>query len=444
MKRSVSLLIGLTLLTSGCASGTGPGGIGALVGKRTLSSAEPLFGNASDKCFDSPGYLLGLLRPTLINGTSLAAPTQLCDKIIADLQVAMGAVVTTTSVDRAGTAKEIASFARTSSRKTEMSFKTTVQPLQGATHGNQSSYTESRRNEIIDVLLAESNRKCSAYAAFLKSYDSGANSSLSVLSILTGGLGAFVGGPNTAQALSGTSAIIAGTRSSLNEIHFTNQTIHVLTSAFEKTRRDQRKEIGHRQMCPVSAYSLMRGIEDTMTYHGSCSIIAGLAEAAKAVSRSENPGAEAMRTTLAEMTSLRRQADAFLDDGTPTQPSDVISRADESTLIAFQDAEKLRALELENARTALASADQRYEAEKMRDGSDDASLKPFADALTQSQNSVRDAVDAAARARMATNEQNVRIAMRRVAVSSVRESEETRDLSQISKCPFTADSSSTK
>ncbi len=176
MSRGCVALAG-ALAVTGCSAGAGPFGIGALVGKRTLASAEPLFGFESLKCFEQPGFLL-----RVYGSRESGAPdwkTDPCKALIHDIQTAA-------QIDAAAPAQK----AGTSTQNTA------DQPPTG-----NLTVSEVRRNEVMDAMLAESNRKCADYTTLLKSYDGGMNGSLSILSILTGGLGSFVGGANTAKAL---------------------------------------------------------------------------------------------------------------------------------------------------------------------------------------------------------------------------------------------------
>jgi len=232
-------------------------------------------------------------------------------------------------------------------------------------------YDEAQRNEIIDALIASSNRKCTRYVALLKNADGAMNSALSVGSIVTGGVGSFVGGAAAAKALAGTAAILGGSRAAINEAYLSNQTIQVLAAAFEKARREQRQVITNRQACPVRQYTLMHGIEDAFQYHNSCSLVFGLSETAKSIERSENPGLDVMRKQFAEIANLRRQAAEFAGSGpitpvaaTPTPASlDKLVAADKKLSQAEADLGKARQDEL-TARATLEAAKIALEAKK--------------------------------------------------------------------------------
>ncbi len=190
-------------------------------------------------------------------------------------------------------------------------------------------------------------------------------------------------------------------------------------------------------MCRADAYTLMAGIEDVMDYHNSCSLVAGLAEAAKAVGRSENPGVDAMRNTLAEITSLRRQADQLVEDGKPIDLTPELNAADKALLEQLEKAEKANADELKKATEAFATARQALAAETAKAGSDAASREPFEKKLAEAQANVAKATDALALSQGILQDARVQVRVREINLKSAAVSATTRDLSQIRHCPFT-------
>lgn len=287
----MALATAMALILTSCAgNGAGVLGLGAIVGNRTLAAAEPLFSKAEEGCVGSADQLLALVYGPKTTNSSTGSKTDFnCEEVRKSIRYALG--VTSDDI---------------------------VRP----------KYDDMQRNEIMDAMLATSNRKCTRYTALLKNADGAMNSGLSVGAILTGGLGSFVGGPAAAKALSGTASILSGSRAALNDVYLSNQTIQVLAAAFEKARRDQRRILTNRQACSVTQYTLMHAMEDAFAYHNSCSLVVGLAEAARSIERSENPGLDAMRSNFAALANLRRQAQEFGGDAPitainpiPTPPS---------------------------------------------------------------------------------------------------------------------------
>lgn len=275
----VNLLCAAGMLAlSGCAGGGGgPLGLGAILGQRNLAGAEPLFSRDEQRCMGSADQIISaVFGPTVSADETKIRRGRPCRDIWRNLRQLLNA------------------------RGLES------EPLAG--------YDTRRRNEFIDALVASSNQKCTRYTALLKNADGAMNAGLSVGAIVTGGLGGILPGVNTAKALSGTASILAGSRAALNEVYLSNQTIHVLTAAYEKARRAKRRDITNREACTVEQYTIMRGLEDALDYHDSCSIVAGLAETALSIERSENPGLDAMRVQLNELANLRRQMAELTND----------------------------------------------------------------------------------------------------------------------------------
>lgn len=330
--------LSITLVLSGCAGGgAGPLGIGAIAGNRNLASAEPLFSKGEQDCLGSADLLVAaLFAPTGSEASGLKKKSSgACARIRQNLRYLIGppqggALL----LDDKGPGGQTA----------------------GTYSITSSHYTEAQRNELIDALLAASNQKCTRYTALLKNADGAMNAGLSVGSILTGGLGSILPGAGTARALAGTSSILSGSRAALNDTYLSNQTIHVLSAAFEKARRAQRHIITNREACTVEQYTVMRGIEDAYTYHNSCSLVAGLAETALSIERSENPGLATMRSQLNELTNLRRQMSGFTETG-PITPIAASPRpvsleslvAADQTLTDAQTAVNAAAKELDTA-----------------------------------------------------------------------------------------------
>lgn len=253
-----------------------------------LTTAEPLVGKPIDKCMDDPTFLL-----------SIAAPYPFAGFVAKD-QVRAKTTAVASDCQRA------ADYFR-ALRYDQMPEAIDAKGNTVAAHLPTVDEAEVRRNETVDALIAVSNQKCSVYSAYLRTFDGNVNASLGIAALITGGLGAFVGGAAAAKALSGTSAIINGSRSTINETWFSNQTIHVLAAAFEKARERERREITNRQACPIKYYTTMHAIGDALRYHADCSLLVGLAETSQAVARSEDPGLAAMRRQLSDIYAIRAQ-----------------------------------------------------------------------------------------------------------------------------------------
>lgn len=313
------MLIGAFLL-SGCES--------ILNEDLRLASAEPLFGRDLDQCMDDPEFVISLLsrkthKPELAAAanSTLAADT---DRI-------------GWKRDRSGTPGRIDCNPLRTMLHDYLFASEDRQVLNGS-----RSPTE-QRNELIQALVGISNRKCGRYSAHIKTFDGQTNSWLSFLSIATGGVGSIVEGAQAARILSGASGVATGTRVAVNDAWFSNQTIQVLVAGYEKERNHKLRDIQLRQSCPINLYPTMAGVADVLQYHASCSLTTGLAAAAQAIERSDQPGVEVMRRQLADLAAIRTGANQFVNASVNGRPIAVQNQFDK---IAF-------------ARQELAKADER-------------------------------------------------------------------------------------
>lgn len=272
-------------------------------GSPMLARAEPLFGKDLDQCLDDPRVLLAVTSPGSETDNFQGGCKDLVETLAGYDFANVESAFAKSAVSRSASAHS------TQSRTDGRGANTTSTAETDVEYFRPPAEYARRRNEVVDALVAVSNRKCGRYAAMLKSFDGTSGSVLSVLSILSGGIGAIATSERAARLFSGGSAILGGSRAAVNETWFSNQTIHVLVAAFEKARERQQREITNRQFCPVDVYTVMDGVGDAMNYHASCSILVGLAETSSAVERSDQPGLEAMRRQLADLASIRRQAD---------------------------------------------------------------------------------------------------------------------------------------
>lgn len=289
-RRTWTLLAGAAALGgSGCASeeGGGPLGFVAFDKNHHVSAAEPLFGKDEDRCLDSPQFLLALYAEAAVPGSGA---THLGDgelRRIAACRQVMGAI------------------------RAAMDFGSFEGP--GAATGSPRTaepYSDRQRNEVIDALMAASNRKCSRYIAFLQQYDANINSTLGIAAQAAAIIASVASG-GTAQGFAAASGIAGGARGTLNNAHFQNQTIAVLTNAFENSRAEQRLEISRRQQCAPARYTMMRGLEDAFRYHGSCSIVFGLKQTQRAVEEAAAPNMESFNRMLDQLAAAQAKMKAL-------------------------------------------------------------------------------------------------------------------------------------
>lgn len=157
------------------------------------------------------------------------------------------------------------------------------------------------RNSIQDRLIAASNSICVVYKSDLKQAQSNTNLNFGGASTILGGLGAIAQSATPARLYSGAAAMASGLRAEVNQNIYAMLAVEVITKAIDKSRTEARREIDMNQARVVTNYTLERAISDVVEYHGRCTILAGLQEAATAVSQSENVGIKTLGQTLSDL-----------------------------------------------------------------------------------------------------------------------------------------------
>jgi hypothetical protein len=157
------------------------------------------------------------------------------------------------------------------------------------------------RNSIQDRLIAASNSICVEYKSSLKQAQANTNLNFGGASTIFGGLGALSKAANPARLYSGAAAMASGLRAEVNQNIYAMLAVEVITKAIDKTRTEALRDIDANQARVVTNYTLERAIADVEEYHGRCTVLAGLQEAATAVSQSENVGIKTLGQTLADL-----------------------------------------------------------------------------------------------------------------------------------------------
>lgn len=276
MQKSVALFITATcLLTSACATrGGGPLGIVLLDPDQHVSGAEPLFGTDEDPCFDDPTFGLSFVSPNRpVDGFPLV-----CQKITGAVRA---------SLPSAPTAGQ-----------------------------GMITYSPAERNQIIDSFASSSNFKCGNHVKFLQQWDGNVNSTLGLSSQAAAGLAAIVTG-GAAQAAAAAAAFLGGARGTMQNAYFHNKTVGVLASAFQGERKKIRDTITAGENEPVAKYTLAKGVEDVLNYHGNCSIASGLSATQRAVDAAQNPNLDMLKEFFTKIEQLRTEAAKFVDKADP-------------------------------------------------------------------------------------------------------------------------------
>jgi len=260
-KTALSAAAGLLLLF-GCSSpGGGPFGLVLFDKDRHVPSAGPLFSTAEDQCL-SASFLLSVFS-------------------------------------RTGQAPEESPRCR-SLRSQMQSFL----PEGNLYALKNTSYDKRSRNEVVNTLIMESNRKCGDYVHFLQAYQSNVRASSGILAQATAILATVTSG-GTAQGFAAASGIIGGAGGTLQEASFANQTVAILVQAFDNARAEQLAEMTNLQQCTPAQYPLTRAMADVFRYHSSCSIVTGLQHAQRAVEEVRSPSLEGFMRTLKQIEEVR-------------------------------------------------------------------------------------------------------------------------------------------
>ncbi|PXX41380.1 hypothetical protein [Undibacterium pigrum] len=155
------------------------------------------------------------------------------------------------------------------------------------------------RDRVQDRLIWASESACTDYMSSVRKSFTRTNLNLGAATTVFGTLGSLVTSINTARVFSGAGAISSGLRAEYNDVYFASQAFELVSKAIRATREKALKRIhDNRQAKGIKEYTLEGAIADTMTYHSYCNVMAGLEEAADAVTRERDPGLKRINELL--------------------------------------------------------------------------------------------------------------------------------------------------
>lgn len=243
MVKSLRLVLPVCcLLPAACATpGGGSLGFVALDPNQHVSGAEPLFGNRGRE--RDAASLLGVFIPT---SAGAAEPTNVhpCTRI-------------------------------------EHAMKWALQSHPG-TRIAGAPYSKEARNEVIGMLMADSDIKCDKYTQFIEQYNSNVKTGFGVLGHAATTIAAITTG-GAAQALASGASIATNASSQLDKAHFQEQTIPIVVAAYQTARAEVRREIDRGMRKSAGDYALSTGMRDAVRYHSNCSVVAGIRATGQAV-----------------------------------------------------------------------------------------------------------------------------------------------------------------
>jgi hypothetical protein len=158
-----------------------------------------------------------------------------------------------------------------------------------ACHTNDRCSTQ--RDRVQDRLIWASESACNDYLVSVRKSFTATNLNLGSATTLFGALGSVITAVDTARVFSGAAAVTSGLRAEYNDVYFSSQAFELVSKAIRSVRERTLKNIRDaRQSRSIRDYTLEGAIGDAMRYHATCNVMAGLEEAADAVTRERDPG----------------------------------------------------------------------------------------------------------------------------------------------------------
>jgi hypothetical protein len=172
-------------------------------------------------------------------------------------------------------------------------------------YANDNAAGKRARNQIQDRLIAASIQRCNAFKANLQRGYSRTNFGLGVASTVTGIAGALVPGLQASKNLSGISAAFGGTRAEFNQDFFSNLTTNIIAEGIDALRADYKEKIATKRISDFTEYTMEGALGDAIHYHGLCSMISGLQYAGKAIRMTVDPGLGAAARIMDNLNTLK-------------------------------------------------------------------------------------------------------------------------------------------
>lgn len=155
------------------------------------------------------------------------------------------------------------------------------------------------RNQIQDRLMWASESACGDYLRGVRKSFTSTNLNLGSATTFFGALGSVVASQGVSRVFSGTAGLLSGVRAEYNDVYFSSQAFELVSKAIRAVREKSHKTImDGRAGKTIVNYTLEAAIGDAMRYHGTCNVMAGLEEAADAVTRDRDPGLKRLSELL--------------------------------------------------------------------------------------------------------------------------------------------------
>jgi hypothetical protein len=155
------------------------------------------------------------------------------------------------------------------------------------------------RDRVQDRLLWASDSACADYLGDVRRSFTSTNLNLGGATTLFGALGSILNSKDAIRVFSGAAGVTSGLRAEYNDVYFSSQAFEVVSKAIRNIREKALKSINdERRNKGIRDYTLEAAIADATRYHASCNVMAGLEEAADAVTRDRDPGLKRMSELL--------------------------------------------------------------------------------------------------------------------------------------------------
>jgi hypothetical protein len=155
------------------------------------------------------------------------------------------------------------------------------------------------RDRVQDRLIWASESACADYLSGVRKSFTRTNLNLGGATTLFGALGSVLTSVDATRTFSGAAAVTSGLRAEYNDVYFSSQAFELLSKAIRSVREKTLKSIyDGRLNKDFRAYTLDGAIGDAMRYHATCNVMAGLEEAADAVTRERDPGLKRLSELL--------------------------------------------------------------------------------------------------------------------------------------------------
>lgn len=176
------------------------------------------------------------------------------------------------------------------------------------TSGETPEKIKEYRARYQERVIQASNQRCSAFKKRLHKYEGDVNFWLGTATTLFAGAAAVISHEQTARELAAAAGFSSGIRAEFNSSYFRNITIEVVTKGIDARRQAHYASMLQKRNQSLLMYPVEAAIADAVSYHGSCTVIAGLQQAADSIARVTDPGISTLNKTLEQLAQARTLA----------------------------------------------------------------------------------------------------------------------------------------